>query len=260
MLIKTLRYLANHGVKRTAARIFDVLYIKAVFAIKPAHVHSLYGPKFKANFTDATFGFYIRADYGHYLAHFIKGMNRPFGFLDIGANQGLYSVLAARNPNCTRVWAFEPVTKTHDLLRTNVSLNRNAEKITLVDAAISDLEGQKNINANPTHSGGASLNHAIDGAVGEPIRCISFESLQDIVRVQADARLLVKIDTEGHEPVVIAELRKSSFWPNVTFLFFEVDTHWFDGEAVVRSLIDDGFAEVHRTSDTDHYDVMMKRV
>jgi FkbM family methyltransferase len=194
------------------------------------------------------------------LSDFIKSLDREFVFLDIGANQGLYSFIAAANPACTKVWAFEPVKGTFDLLRSNAAINEDSSKIAFVNCAISNTRGKKSINVSPHHTGAASLEHHYSGAVAEVISCIDSSDLDDIVAFAAPAVGVVKIDTEGHEPVVIDELTKTRFWPSVGFLFFEVDADWFDAEDLIARLKGEGFQEVCRSKNrAKHYDVLLSR-
>ena len=61
--------------------------------------------------------------------------------LDIGANSGVYSLVAAlANPDATVV-AFEPVTLIADFLRRNVELNR-LENVRVEQVALGDSEGE----------------------------------------------------------------------------------------------------------------------
>jgi len=57
-------------------------------------------------------------------------------FLDIGANIGTESLIAAQNPCVTHVYAFEPHPFNYKLLTANVCLNSMTEKITTVNAAV----------------------------------------------------------------------------------------------------------------------------
>src|SRR3546814_17369148 len=81
------------------------------------------GVKLRANWRDRTFQYCRAATYGRDLSGFLAAQDSPFAFVDIGANKGLYSLLAARNPQCARVIAFEPGAATFALLRDNISLN-----------------------------------------------------------------------------------------------------------------------------------------
>ena len=82
-------------------------YIKITYKnicklINLKYVPSIYGPKLKTNWCDGTFQFCIFGSYGYFLSDFIKKINYKFYFLDIGANQGIYSLLAAKNLNCDK--------------------------------------------------------------------------------------------------------------------------------------------------------------
>jgi FkbM family methyltransferase len=61
--------------------------------------------------------------------------------VDVGANTGLFALLAAKaNPHC-RVFAFEPVPFIHDMLNANVQLN-GLTNLHTVRSAVSDLTGE----------------------------------------------------------------------------------------------------------------------
>ena len=53
----------------------------------------------------------------------LAAIDKPFAFIDIGANQGLFSLVAARNPNCQKIVALEPVPTTYAKLQANLALN-----------------------------------------------------------------------------------------------------------------------------------------
>ena len=61
--------------------------------------------------------------------------------MDIGANQGLYSILAGKNKNFEHIVSFEPSKKTAALLKTNLEIN-NIKDYQIVEAAISNHNGE----------------------------------------------------------------------------------------------------------------------
>jgi hypothetical protein len=63
-------------------------------------------------------------------------------FLDIGANQGELTLIAARKAPRGRVYAFEPVPIWFELLSENVRLN-SFTNVELVNLALSDREGEQ---------------------------------------------------------------------------------------------------------------------
>ena len=70
--------------------------------------------------------YYAPAEYGEYLdlKVFLDVARRATTILDIGANTGLYSILAAKVCPTGRILAFEPYAVNADRLRYNLALNR----------------------------------------------------------------------------------------------------------------------------------------
>ncbi len=63
-------------------------------------------------------------------------------FLDVGANNGLYSILAAKTRPDVRVVAFEPYALVRDVLLANLALNGVEAKVVVHDVALSDSAGE----------------------------------------------------------------------------------------------------------------------
>ena len=120
-------------------------------------LNSRYGVLLAMNYGDKTFEFYVAGTYGNYYWDRISKINTEFIYMDIGANQGLYTICAARNPKNLMSYAFEPVPDTFNLLEKNVSLNDLAPKCSLVKKAILDTCSLEEISFTANHSGGASL-------------------------------------------------------------------------------------------------------
>jgi FkbM family methyltransferase len=240
-------------------RILNRLYWKFARLLKLKTVRSAYGPKFYANYSDTTFQFYITGFYGTFLASQISALSKPFVFMDVGANQGLYSLLANHNAQCQAIYAFEPVAETYKKLEQNVALN-HAEKVKVLNYAISDSDDKKQISFNPNHTGGASIEHKGATNTTQSITCISANSLSRMLQIDSTLDIFIKIDTEGHEPVVVKELRKASFWGQVKTVFFEADDDWYSSADLIQLLETDGFVEIWRTApNVKHFDVLMKR-
>ncbi len=90
-----------------------------------------YGVLMRSNWGDFTFELCYNGSYGTTLSDFLTAQRAPFIFLDIGANQGLYSLIAAANPQCAQAYAFEPVAATLTILRDNIQLNHHAARVTV---------------------------------------------------------------------------------------------------------------------------------
>lgn len=217
--------------------------------------HSRYGVLLKTNWLDRTFVYCQFAIYGHGLSNYLRRIKQPFVFLDIGANQGLYSLIAAQNPHCSGAVALEPVPDTFNKLSQNIDANGLSGKILAVPAALSDKEGTATIAFDAKHSGLASLR--VDGAGGLQIKTINMAALDDMLG--NPDMLVVKVDVEGHEAAVMAQLAKSRFLTCVESVFYEVDAKWSDAGELRKILEGAGFGVFTTFGRGKHYDVLATR-
>lgn len=222
---------------------------------------STYGVRMRANWDDRTFQYCHFGVYGRVLSDYLAGYDQQFVFLDIGANQGLYSLLAARNPRCLAVVALEPVAGTFELLRQNVEENGFASRTTLVRAALAERAGTAAISVAAGHSGIATLardsNQDYDPQRAQTVELIDAAGLDR--HIPAGAGIVAKVDVEGYEQVVLAELLRSANAARIATIFYEVDTRWNNGEVLRDLLASGGFANFTRHGRTRHYDVMATR-
>ena len=220
---------------------------------------SRYGIDLRANWADRTFQYCIYATYGRELSDFLASRRQGFVFLDIGANQGLFSLLAAKNAACTAVLAFEPVSRTFNLLKANIAANRFGAKITPVPAAISDKAGHGEMHVCHAHSGGACLRTGsiVDGADTERVDLIRSTQLDSMLPAR-DA-VIVKIDVEGHEEVVIRELMRCVHRDRFEAIFYEIDERWVNPNAIQSLLKQHGFDRFAKFGVGRHYDILAQR-
>lgn len=222
-------------------------------------VRTRYGVVMKANWQDATFRMCYNGSYGTALYDLIMNYKEHFVFLDIGANQGLYSLVAARNPNCLQAYAFEPVAKTHKLMLENIAANGFQKVITPVHAALSHSTGTADITIREEHSGAASLESTLltKGVAMERIRTLDVSAVDPLLR--PDGVILVKIDVEGHEAVVIEQLLMSQHQGRITAVFYEVNETWHDPGTLEEMLRGGGFHHFTSYGSGSHYDVLALR-
>ncbi|MCB1185225.1 FkbM family methyltransferase [bacterium] len=124
-------------------------------------------------------------------------------FLDVGANVGFFSALAARlvGPR-GRVVAFEPVPANADLVARNAAAN-GLGNVEVVRAAVSDRCGRGRL-VLAGHAGGASLDSV--AAPPDPVGEIEVDlvTLDAWLAARPEVRPdVVKIDVEGAEPEVL---------------------------------------------------------
>tara|TARA_B100000315_G_scaffold69738_1_gene63539 strand:- start:3237 stop:4130 length:894 start_codon:yes stop_codon:yes gene_type:complete len=163
---------------------------------------------------------------------------------DIGANTGIYSLLAkCVNPNLS-VFAFEPVPEMYKKLKLNCDLNRFEVKC--IEIAVSDKDGTASIylpetgeaysvavNKNLFNSGASVFEKKINTG-----RLFSFISKHGIPNVD-----LMKIDVESHEvevlkgmgqylqqmkPTMLIEILEDSLGEEIENLLADIDYLYFN--------------------------------
>ncbi|MBE1291130.1 MAG: FkbM family methyltransferase [Rhodobacteraceae bacterium] len=239
---------------------------KKVFGISPAIYHKVfrpqtsefiqtaYGVDLAANWDDGTFQLCVFGQHGRKLADLLASQTAPFVFLDIGANQGLFTLLATRNPACVHCIAFEPVTDTFELLKRNATHSPNADRITCIQAAVSSEAGTAQITINEGHSGSASL--ASQKGKSFEIKTVSSTEIEALL--PKEANLFVKIDVEGFEGTVIPEVLKLPSASRISHLFSEIDRRWVDFDTISSALADAGLTK-QETENTQHFDLLAER-
>ncbi len=217
-----------------------------------------YGVPMVPDWSDRTFAYCHYATYGNYLPNVLAAIDRPFAFIDIGANQGLFSLVAARNPHCRRIVALEPVPATFAKLQANLKVNGLEDRAEPINAALADQAGSAEIALKAEHSGAASLRDGADfGGALQTIKLFSIAELDP--HLPANLPLFVKIDIEGYEPVAIRQLLKSAHVSRIMGLFYEMDERWSDADEVQSTLRDAGFTQWRKFGIGRHYDVLAER-
>ena len=145
-------------------------------------------------------------------AYFASVLGPGRVFVDIGANHGYFSVLAAALVGeGGRVVAFEPNPKIFRQLRTHIGLNGFGDRVTLLPSALADTPGEARLflSQDVTNSGLSSLTpaseHLVSGDLSEA-RTVSVP-VDTFDRWFASSGLsrvdLMKIDVEGAEGLVL---------------------------------------------------------
>jgi FkbM family methyltransferase len=136
--------------------------------------------------------------------------------LDVGANTGIFALLAAAANPQLRVCAFEPLESVQELLHENLAHNPDlAPRVAVEPFALSNVNGSfpffETINDQGliTTSSSLELEHAQQ--VGDfRSSCVITRTLDAWAETLGPAAIeLVKIDVEGHEDAVIEGGRKT---------------------------------------------------
>lgn len=136
-----------------------------------------------------------------FLLHFLR---EGEAFVDVGANLGTYSVLAAKGRNA-QVVSIEPVPQTFKRLEQNVTSNQLGKRISTKNLAVGDREGEVLMT-----SLNDCENHIVDGGDTDTAELIAVQSTTLDTLLVGLAPNLIKIDVEGFElPVLLGA--KSTF-------------------------------------------------
>lgn len=148
-----------------------------------------------------------------YTPIFSELVGRCTTFVDIGANTGYYSLLAAHANPSVIVHAFEPASGPFHFLEQNVALNRLQSRVIVHAVALSSQKGEVEffeiLNPSETFArynlsgvGGLKKTHTTqENSVRKIVRA---EALDDYSRsLNLKAIDLIKIDTEGTENLVL---------------------------------------------------------
>ena len=173
---------------------------------------------------------------------------RPFVFVDIGANVGLFSLfVASRAGRDARILAIEPEAGNLRRLRFNIDANPGVP-IKVIPTALSDEVGELAIELHPRDRGGSRTQKLIgskssDGAIRVPSQTL----LQLLTQEQIDTVDALKIDIEGFEDVVLDPFFRDAaptIWPHL-IIIEDGSGSW--GTDLVSTLIAKSYSIAART-------------
>lgn len=127
-----------------------------------------------------------------FLLHFLREFDL---FIDIGANIGSYSVLAA---GCSKAFvkSFEPVPQTYQSLITNIKINNLENMVSAYQLGVSDKSGKLIFSKNLD-----TVNHVLTESESHVSVEVGVVTLDSFIDDQFPS--LIKIDVEGYEKYVL---------------------------------------------------------
>lgn len=141
-----------------------------------------------------------------YMENIAPGMK----YLDIGANIGYFTVLAATLVGHTgRVHAFEPEPSAFSLLKMNCRMNNCSYLCELVPLALCDAEGVRTLHTFEHNLGGATLSDLPEQLLAEfyeeptaqTVQCTTLDKYYSGDDIRFD---FIKMDAEGAEPLIFS--------------------------------------------------------
>ena len=241
-----------------------------IFKISPFNFcYSMYGVLIKKNFSDNTFKYYLIAQNGFFFSSFLKKQKNTSVFLDIGANQGVFSLIALKNSNFTKIFSFEPQEKIYSILCENIKRNLGEKICTPLKLGISNTSGPAKLKewipkklTDMQDSGKSRIESEVDLMIypGEIIETIHGVKLSTLLSLDPKEKIGIKIDTEGHEIKVLKGLINTNFWGNVMWIFVEFNIR-VNHKDLLFLLTEEGFSPTKKipTSNPNHFDLLLTR-
>ena len=166
-------------------------------------------------------------------------------FLDIGANIGYYSLMAAHH-GAARVLAFEPNPAVFSRLQFNVDANGFGERITALPVALGDQQATTTMVVSDRDLGGSHIGPRA-GAAGASI-VVQMRPLSEVLAAEGITRVdAMKIDVEGMEDAVLFpffETSARSLWPRLVIIEHTSQRSW--KRNILDWMLSSGYCEIWR--------------
>lgn len=241
-MIKTINYIRRHPINRKqqlkAILRFFIWQIKS--RVKSGFHAMPYGEKSKIlakkGLTGATGNIYCGLHEFNEMAFLLHFLRSEDLFLDIGANIGSYTILAASEVGAKTI-SYEPIPTTFKILEKNIQINKVNNIVELKNKGV----GSQN-NIIRFTSTFDTINHVaqINDLDTVDVSVVSIDSEVDIA-----TPCLIKIDVEGFETEVINGMSKTLKNKNVKALIIELNgsgkRYGYIETEIKKKLVDEGF-------------------
>ena len=177
----------------------------------------------------------------------VQGFQKDSIFLDVGANVGIYTVLAAKVTGCY-VYAIEPESQNYAILNRNIVVNKILERTTAYAIALSDITGFDKLYLSDFVSGSSchSYGEQVDFNL-EPVQtglhqgCYATTIDELVENGSIPCPTYVKIDVDGIEHKIIDGAKKTLGNQNLKSILVELNTNLSKHRQVVDELKSCGF-------------------
>jgi FkbM family methyltransferase len=191
--------------------------------------------------TGATGNWYCGLDEADDMAFVVHLLRRGDLFVDIGANIGSYSILAAAGAGADAI-AIEPIPATFDSLSRNITVSRLETRVRSCAKGLSRVAGTLRFTTTQD-----SVNHVLaegEDAVSAEVPVITLDMLLEESE-QSRAPTAIKIDVEGHELAVLEGAAKTLRSPDLKAVVMETNgsgaRYGYSDEALIDIMKGHGF-------------------
>jgi FkbM family methyltransferase len=215
---------------------------------------SNYGVWLAVRSNDLTYDFCVDASYVNNLDLMLQSISEETTFVDIGANIGVFSLVAELNTNIVAIYSFEPDLETFSYLEKNVSRVKS-NRIFCHNYAVGTEAGDARLTKNPGHSGISRIDSSSDELSSNctSIKMINHIYLDQVFNAETE-NYFVKIDVEGYELECLIALRMTDFFPRIRNFFIEFDSGFGKVLEVEEFLRMNKFTESNRWGSSEHWD------
>ena len=222
-----------------------------------------YGPRIRPRPRDYTNRACVFGDYGDRLSDLIATLPRDGLFLDIGANLGIYSLLAGRHLTQGRVISLEPNPKVYSDLVENTRLN-GLTNVTPLNFGMAGRTELLRFAVSETHTGGGHVATGTEEGATATVLLLDIAHLRPVLDPDLDRQTLCKIDTEGFELQILETLRDAGLLKRIERFFIEIDeanlTLYGGSVAALYALMEaEGYRPALGPDPTAHYDELFTR-
>ena len=233
---------------------------------------SIYGVLIKKDFNgpnSVTFKYSLIGQYGKFFSKFLKKQKDASIFLDIGANLGIFTLVALKNSNIKKIYSFEPQSVPFKFLKENVVRNNGYEKCTTLNYGVSHKTKKSFLKIDNSDLGKSKLKFTSEGdtmdksqfspeTIFEDIEIIGNKELSSLLNLDISKKIGVKIDTEGHELFVLKGLKNTNFWENICWVFMEFSRK-SNHQKCLDIMSNEGFKIIKKVGSEEHYDLLFMK-
>lgn len=169
----------------------------------------------------ATGNWYSGLDEVHemgFIAHVLSDRDL---FIDIGANIGSYTVLAAAGCSCKAI-SIEPSMGTYSVLQRNIKVNNLEQQVETYRLALSNTSGTIRFSVNCD-----TTNHVVaegDGDTVAPFEVVPVTTLDNLLGDRcSESCMVIKLDVEGYELNVLKGATRVLASENLLAIIIEIN-------------------------------------
>jgi len=246
-------------VNNSIKRVFLKAYAKFLYKYfnKRLKLKSVYNINLLFN-DDSTFSYSLDGAYSNLIFDQIKKLNKGDLFIDIGANQGLFSILSSKAG--AKVLSFEPSSDIFSIFLKNLDIN-GCKNIYPMNLAVFNELTEKCLFTYDKKSG---KSYVTDNINNNNILTVNRDFFKIIKNIEFN-NCIIKIDVEGSEYIVLRELENIIVSDNrITTIIVEINSKQLKRFSSKKEKIYQFFERNNfiplRKKNSEHYDEVFHRV